>query len=109
MVVQVGTIPLFLDKWKSMIFNRFVPKMVKGHHFQLKRSLPFFCKIKWFNNEAAVIHNPGIHKEVDELLAKGAIEPSTGGSSFLSYVFMVLELTGSLCPILNLKQFNHWV
>ena len=47
--------------------------------------------------------------EVDELLAKGAIEPSSGGAGFYSSVFVVPKHTGGLCPILNLKHFNHYM
>ena len=50
-----------------------------------------------------------IQKEVDELLAKGAIEPSSGGAGFYSNVFVVPKHTGGLHPIFNLKCFNHYV
>ena len=45
-------------------------------------------------------HHPVIQKEVDELLAKGAIEPSSGGAGFYSNIFVVPKHTGGLCPIL---------
>ena len=57
----------------------------------------------------AAAHNPVIQKEVDELLAKGAIEPSSGGTGFYSSVFVVPKHTGGLQPILNLKYFNHYI
>ena len=41
------------------------------------------------------------------LLAKGAIEPSSGGAGFYSSVFIVPKDTGGLRSILYLKQFNH--
>ena len=41
--------------------------------------------------EAAVAQHSIIQKEVDELLAKGAIEPSFGGAGFNSSVFVVPE------------------
>ena len=50
-----------------------------------------------------------IQKEVDELLAKGAIEPSSGGAGFYSSVFVVPKHTGGLQPILNLKRFNCYM
>ena len=34
-----------------------------------------FYNFKWFNIKAAMAHHPITKKEVDELLAKGAIEP----------------------------------
>ena len=54
-------------------------------------------------------HHPVIQKEVDELLAKGAIEPSSGGARFYSSVFVVPKHTGGLRPILNLKRFNCYM
>ena len=35
-----------------------------------------------------------IEKEVDKLLAKGAIEPSTGDAGFYTDVFLVPKCTG---------------
>ena len=48
-------------------------------------------------------------KEVDELLAKGAIEPSSGGAGFYSSIFVVPKHTGGLHPILNLRHFNRYM
>ena len=57
----------------------------------------------------AAAHHPVIQKEVDELLAKGAIELSLGGAGSYSSVFVVPKHTGGLRPILNLKHFNHYM
>ena len=57
----------------------------------------------------AAAHLPIIQKEVDELLAKGVIEPSSGGAVFYSSMFVVPKCTGGLGPILNLKYFNCYV
>ena len=46
---------------------------------------------------------------MDELLAKGAIGPSSGGAGFYSSVFVVPTCAGGLWPILNLKCFNHYM
>ena len=46
---------------------------------------------------------------MDELLAKGAIELSSGSAGFYSSMFVVPEHTGGLWPILNLKCFNHYM
>ena len=54
-------------------------------------------------------HHPIIEKEVDELLAKGAIEPCSGGAGFYSSMFVVPKHTGGLLPILNLMHFNHYL
>ena len=50
-----------------------------------------------------------MQKEADELLANGAIEASPGGTGFYSNVFMISGCRGALCPVLNLKQFNHYI
>ena len=57
----------------------------------------------------AAAHHPIIQKEVDELLAKGAIEPSSGHVGFYSSVFVVPKCTGGLWPILNLKHFKCYM
>ena len=57
----------------------------------------------------AAAHHPVIQKEADELLAKGAIEPSSGGAGFYSSMFVVPKHTGGLRPIFNMKHFNHFL
>ena len=57
----------------------------------------------------ATTYHPIIQKEVDELLAKGVIEPSSGGAGFYSSMFVVPKPTGGLWPILNLKCFNCYM
>ena len=46
---------------------------------------------------------------MDELLAKGAIEPSPSGAGFYSSMFVVPKHTGGPQPILNLKHFNCYM
>ena len=59
--------------------------------------------------KAAAAHNPILQKEVNELLAKGEIEPFSGGAGFYSNVFVVPKHFGGLQPILNLKWFNCYL
>ena len=106
---QVGMLFKFFDQWRSITSNRFVLNMVQGHHFQLKSRPPLFHDFWHFNVKAAAAHHPVIQKEVDELLAKGAIEPSSAGAGFYSIMFVVPKHTGGLCPILHLKHFNHYM
>ena len=61
---------------RSITSNRFVLNMVRGHHLQLRSHPPLFLDFWHFNVKAAAAHHSVIQKEVDELLAKGAIEPS---------------------------------
>ena len=56
--------------------------MVKGHYCQLRACLPLFHNFYWFSIKAAPAHHPVIQKEVQELLAKEAIEPLTGDAGF---------------------------
>ena len=100
---QVGMLFKFFDQWRSITSNRFVLNMVWGHHLQLKSHPPLFRYFRHFNVKAAAAHHPVIQKEVDELLPKGAIEPSSGGAGFYSSVFVVPKHTRGLHPILNLK------
>ena len=106
---QVGMLFRFLDQWRSITSNRFVLNMVWGHHLQLRSHPPLFHDFQHFNVKAAAAHHLVIQKEVDELLAKGAIEPSSGGASFYSSMFVVSKHTGGLHSILNLKHFNHYM
>ena len=46
-----------------------------------------FHSFKQFNIKATVSHHPLVQKEVDELLAKGSIEPLTGDADFYSNMF----------------------
>ena len=86
----------FFYQWKSITSNRFVLNMVQGHHLQLRSHTPLFHNFQQFNVKAAAARHPIIQKEVDELLAKGAIEPSLGGACFYSSVFVVPKHTGGL-------------
>ena len=106
---QVGMLFKFFDQWQSITSNRFVLNMVWGHHLQLKSHPPLFHDFWHFNVKAAAAHHPVIQREVDELLAKGAIEPSSGGAGFYSSMFVVPKHTGGLWLILNLKHFNHYM
>ena len=48
---------------------------------------------------SAAAHSPVIMEEVQELLTKGAIEPSSGGAGFYSNVFVIPKHMGGLWPI----------
>ena len=79
---QVGMHFKFFDQWRSITFKRFVLNMVLGHHLLHRSCPPLFCDFRHFNVKAAAAHHPVIQKEVDEILAKGAIEPSSGDAGF---------------------------
>ena len=86
----------FLDQWRSITFNRFVLNMVQGHHLQVRSCPLLFHNFQEFNVKAGAAHHPIIQKEADELLAKGAIEPSSGDAGFYSIVFVVPKHTDGL-------------
>ena len=73
-----------------------------GHHLQLRCYLLLFHNFRWFNIKATLVHHSIIQKEVDELLAKFAMEPSTGGNAFTPNIFVPKHMDG-LHPVLNLK------
>ena len=106
---QVGMLFKFFDQWRSITSNWFVLNMVWGHHLQLRSHPSLFCDFQHFNVKVAAVHHPVIQNEAGELLAKGAIEPSSGGTGFYSSMFVVPKHTGGLEPILNLKHFNHYM
>ena len=87
LVFQVGMLSHFLDQWRSITSNRFVLYMVQGHHLHLRSHPPLFHIFWHFTLKVAPAHYPIIQKEVDELLSKGVIEPSSGGAGFYSSVF----------------------
>ena len=103
---EVGTLFNFFDQWRSITSNMFVLNMVRGHHLQLRSHSPLFRDFWHFNIKVAAAHHPVIQKEVDELLAKGAIETYSSSTGFYSSMFVVPKHTGGICPILNLKHFN---
>ena len=83
--------------------------LVKGHHLQLRCHPQLFHNFRQFNIKAAQAHHPIIQKEVDEQLAKDAIELSVGGSGFCSNIFVVPKHTGGLQSIFNLKWFSVYM
>ena len=95
---QVGMLFKFFDQWRSITSNRFMLNMVRHHHLQLRSCPPLFCNFWHFNVKAAATHHPVIEKEVDELLAKGAIEPSSGCASFYSRCLWYLSILGASIP-----------
>ena len=99
----------FFHQWRSTTSNRFVLNMVWGHHLQLRSHPPLFHDFQCFNVKVAAAHYPVIQKEVDELLAKGEKEISSGGAGFYSSMFVVPKYTVGLRPILNLKHFNCYM
>ena len=108
-IVQVGTLPKFLDQWKSITSNMFVLNMVKGNHLQVRCCPLLFHNFRHLIIKASLVHHPIIQKEVDDLLAKGANEPLTDGAGCQSNIFVFPKFTGGLLSILNLKQFNHCI
>ena len=81
-IMQTGTIPQFSAQWRSITSNRFVINMVRCHHLQLRSHPQLLCNFRWFNIQASPGHHYIIKKGVDELLAKGVIEPYSGGTGF---------------------------
>ena len=63
--------------------------MAKGHHFQHNCHTLLFHNFRKFNIKATADHHIIIQKEVNELLAKSAIEPPTGGAGFYSNMLKV--------------------
>ena len=108
-VFQIGMLFKFFDQRRSITSNRFVLNMVCGHHIQLRSHPPLFYNFQQFNVKAAVAHHPIIQKEVVEVLAKEAIEPSSGGAGFYSSMYVVPKCTGDLQPILNVKHCYHYM
>ena len=82
----------FFGYWRSIICNRFVLNMVKGHHLQLMCCPSLFHYFRQFNIKATLVHHPIIQKEVDELVAKGAIKPSPGGAGFSQMYLLLLNI-----------------
>ena len=105
--LHVGTLLQSLDQWKSLTSNGFVFHIVQGHYLQLRCPPILFPNLKWFNPKAALAHEAVTQKEVDELLAKGGIEPCNDGSGFYCFVFVASKFMDGFRLILNLKHFNH--
>ena len=83
--------------------------MVWGHHLQVRSHPPLFSDFQQFNVKVAAAHHPVTQWQVDELLGKEAIEPSSGGAGFYSSMVVVPRCNGGLQPILNVKHFNCYM
>ena len=103
-VFQVGILFKFFDHWRSITSNRLVLNIVWCHHLELWSHLHLFHNFWQFNFKVGTTHHSIIEKEVDDLLAEGVIEPSSGGAGFYSSVSVVPKHTGGLQAILNLKH-----
>ena len=102
-MVQVCTLPEFLDQWRRITSNGFVLNNKEGHHLQLRYHPGLLHNFRRFNIKAM----PALYSVTDELLAKGTIEPSSGEAGFHSqHIVVVCKHIDGLCPILNLKQFS---
>ena len=86
----------FFDQLRNITSNMFVLNMVWGDHLQLRSHPPLFHNFQQFNVKRAAAHHTIIQKEMDELLSKGASEPSSGGAGFYSSMFVVPKHTGGL-------------
>ena len=69
LVVKVGTLPLFLNQWKSITSNRFLLKMFQGYYLTFRCHAPFSIILNSLTLKAAAAHQPVI-QEVNELLVK---------------------------------------
>ena len=86
----------FCRSFEKHYFHYICVNIVKGHHHQLMAWPPVFCNFQWFSIKAVVANHPVIQMEVQELLAKGAIESSTSDAGFYSNVFVVPKHSGDL-------------
>ena len=100
-VFQVGMLSKFLDQWRSITSNKIVLNMVWSHCLQLRSWPSLFCNFCQFIVKVAAAPHPTIQKKVDELLSKGAIEPSSGGAGFYSSV-LFLSIVVASGPYLTL-------
>ena len=72
--------------------------MVKGLPLQPRCWTPWFCNFRHLNIKATPAHHSIIQNEVDKLLAKGAIETSTGGIGFTQTYFSFLNVQVAYIP-----------
>ena len=63
-VMQVCSLPPFLDQWKSITSNRFRLNMVKGHYLWLRAWPPLFHNFQQLNIKDAMAHHPVTQNEV---------------------------------------------
>ena len=66
--------------------NKFMFNIVKDHLSILGPRPLLCCNFKLLNIKAATAHFPVISQEVNELLAKGTIEPSVDGADLYSCI-----------------------
>ena len=83
--------------------------MVKGHHLQLRCHPHLFHNFKQFNIKAATAHHPVIQKEVDELLDKSAIEPSTSSSCLFTQQYLLFLSALVLCFMAHMQILSDLI
>ena len=83
--------------------------MVMGQHFQVMCCPLLLYDFRQFNIKGTPAHHSIFQEEVDELLTKGAIDPSSGGAGFYSNLFVVPQHIGGLHPILKPKPFSCYM
>ena len=95
-IVQVRTLPKFLDPWRNITSDRFVFIVVKGYHLQLRGQPLLFHNFRQFIIKANPAHHSIIQKEVDKLLVKGAIL-----ITICTYLLLTYLLSQMCCFLLN--------
>ena len=78
--------------------------MVKDHHLQPRCFPPLFLNFRWFNIKGTPAQHSVIQKEMDELLAKGVIEPSSGEAGFTPTYLLFLSILVAYIPSLTLSD-----
>jgi hypothetical protein len=103
-----GLVGRAVDNWKKITTDKVILNMVRGCpiHFTTDPPINMLVFTPTFSAQEKLL----ITEEVLKMEQKGAITrvaPTTG--QFLGHIFLRPKRDGSLRPIFNLKQLNHYV
>ena len=104
----VGRIAHFIDNWDKISSDPWVREAVCGHKQELRATPRQLRRPRL--GEMDTTKAQILTKEVDDLVAKGAItECVDDGGGFVSPLFLVPKSDGSWRPVINLRDLNLYV
>ena len=108
-IPPAGRLGHFLPFWESLTSDAWVLSVVRnGYTLELTRVPP----PSGIRRTQARLGSKVLSEEVATLCTKYAVvpvPPDQAGAGYYSTYFLVPKKDGSQRPILNLKQFNHWI
>jgi hypothetical protein len=98
-----------LGAWQALDPPHFVMESIQGHYLNFKARPPLVPASASLETHARGPSSASLNDAVEDLLAKGAIEPAQSNPGFYSRLFTVPKKDGSSRPVINLKPLNRFI